>query len=133
MPYLEYPKAVYLGGDVAHESRVVQNADEEARAAADGFEAMPANPPAEPAQPGSPLHLPYPKIVYIDGDLGKESRRVENADEEVAAKADGFFAYVHPSAQPSDDALVDYAREVLNADDAESDAPEPKKRGRKKK
>lgn len=120
MPYLEYPKHVYLDGDVSKESRRVENADDEAAAEDAGFLALPAHPPIEDAQPGGAKHLPYPKILYVGGLIDGETRRVENADDEAAAGDDGFLALV----------AVDAADEDENPGNVDEAKP---KRGRKPK
>lgn len=99
--YLEFPKAVYRDGDTARESRVVKNADEEADAALQGFQALPAHPPPEPMQVGSPEHLPYPKMLYRDGKADGETCVVPNAEKEAEKAAEGFYAL---GSGPSDDA-----------------------------
>lgn len=96
MAYLEFPKALYINGDTTKACKVVQTADQEAAAALEGYEALPANPPADPAQPGSPEHLPFPAILYRRGDdglsdLAGETTRVESLKEQEAAAAEGFF------------------------------------------
>lgn len=40
--------------------------------------------------------LEYPQVLYVDGDVSKDARRVENADERAAAEAAGFQALEHP-------------------------------------
>ncbi len=92
MPYLEFPKAVYLDGDVTRESTIVHNEHDEAAAKRRGFQALPANPPPEALQPGGPDHLPYPKMLYIDGKIDGDTRVVKDADEEAVAASDGFVA-----------------------------------------
>lgn len=40
--------------------------------------------------------LEYPQVLYVDGDVSKDARRVENPEERAAAEADGFQALEHP-------------------------------------
>jgi len=90
MPYLEYPKAVYLDGDVSKASKIVSGAEQEAAAQADGYLALPAQPPAEAMQPGAPDHLPYPKMLFQGGAIDGETCIVANAEQEAMKAAEGF-------------------------------------------
>ncbi|MCS4234415.1 hypothetical protein [Stenotrophomonas sp. BIGb0135] len=47
---MDYPKMIYLGGDLAGEYRIVQDEDEEATAEKDGFLAHDRQPKKVPAR-----------------------------------------------------------------------------------
>lgn len=105
--FIEYPKHVYLDGNVENESRHVGNAEQEALEAQNGFAAIPSVQPADGAQPAGPAHLEFPKHLYKgDGDE-RETKRVENAEQEADERANGFVpfgesAFANASEPPAD-------------------------------
>lgn len=72
-------------------------------------------------------HLPYPKAIYLDGDLSKATITVKDAEAEALAQADGYFAW-----QPPQDEPEPVAGEVPD-DDASEAAPTGKRRGGRRK
>lgn len=130
MPYLEFPKAVYLGGDTTRESKIVKNAAEEEAARALGFEALPAHPPVDVAQPGGSQHLEFPKILYREGRIDGETKRVEHADAQDVAAGQGFFPL---GAVVADAEAVDAFSDEPSGDDASDESASGKRRGGRKK
>lgn len=91
MGYLPYPKHVY---NKAGASIVVTDLQAETLAADRGYLPLPERPPVEPAAPGGPAHLEYPKLLT----RGDETIRVADAAAEAGAVADGFAAAGEASA-----------------------------------
>lgn len=93
---LDYPKHVYLNGDVDKESTIVKNAAEEMSAALRGYKEIPRHfgpGVSGVADEASAPPLDYPRFLYLGGDLEAESRLVRNADEEAEAAGNGYLRF----------------------------------------
>ncbi len=106
MAHLEYPKHVYKDGQIDQESAVVKNLEEERAAGLKGYVALPSAPQPEGADAvkAEPDYLEFPKHVYKGEGEARESIVVKNADEEAAAKAQGYLALDAVADEPGDDA-----------------------------
>lgn len=120
--FLEYPKHVYPNGDIEQPSKIVKDADEEAAAAAEGYQAIAVSHPEAAPAVGSVAHLDYPRHVYVGGDLDADSRLVRNADEEAAAAEEGYQRYSPAQADAPE-----------GAESADAGDEKPKGRSRRKK
>lgn len=107
MAHLEYPKHVYKGDGDERVSKQVQNAEQEALAADEGYEALPSAPQSEAQAQAAAAgieYLEFPKHVYRGEGEARESIVVKNAEAEAAAAEQGYAALSSaPAADASDD------------------------------
>jgi hypothetical protein len=115
MPFLEYPKRLFLRID-KETSRVVLNADDEAQAIAEGFEAVPFTPISD-AQRDAPVFLEFPQVLY----RGDETLTVKNAEARDLALSDGWRTTLE---EPASVPAIEPAEPVAE--------PEPESKGKNK-